>query len=170
MTKDHHESALRILALGVGNTLLRDEAAGPLAVTLFEGSHGATLGVTCLDVGTLGFPLAAEIGAADALIVFDAARFGTMPGTVRALEGAEMDHFVRSGSLSVHEVGLRDLMDMARLSEDLPRYRALVGIEPGEIGWGLEPSADVAAAIPQAVEIAAEIVARWRAEALEAAA
>lgn len=162
MGQPDHSHPLRILALGVGNTLMTDEAAGPLAVQRFAAEHGAGLGVTCLDVGTLGFPLAAEIGAADALIVFDAARFHAAPGTVRALEGAEMDHFVRSGSLSVHEVGLRDLLDMARLTGDLPGLRALIGIEPGEIGWGLAPSAPVAEALPRAVAEAARIVRRWR--------
>lgn len=170
MSRFEPDGGLKILALGVGNTLLTDEAAGPLALRLFEERHGAALGVSCLDVGTLGFPLAEEIGAADALIVFDAARFGATPGTVRALEDAEMDHFVRAGSLSVHEVGLRDLLDMARLTDDLPARRALIGIEPGEIGWGLAPSDAIAAALPVAVEAARQIVARWQAEVAEACA
>lgn len=144
---------------------MTDEAAGPLAVALFEASGARALGVDCLDVGTLGFPLAAEIGAADALIVFDAARLHAAPGTVRAMEGAQMDHFVRSGSLSVHEVGLRDLLDMARLTGDLPGLRALIGIEPGEIGWGLAPGPAVAAALPRAVAEAMRIVHGWRAAA-----
>ena len=58
-------------------------------------------GLRCLDAGTLSFTLAEEIGSADALIVFDAARFRTAPGTVRLLEGADMDVFVIT-SYSIH--------------------------------------------------------------------
>jgi len=163
-------TALRILALGVGNTLLSDEAAGPRALGLFRTQHGDLEGLRCLDAGTLSFTLAEEIGSADALIVFDAARFRTAPGTVRLLEGADMDVFVRSGSLSVHEVGLRDLLDMARMTGDLPRRRALIGIEPGEIGWGLELSTPVAAAIEDAADIAHEVATRWLREEAEVAA
>lgn len=156
--------AFRILVMGVGNTLMTDEAAGPAALQMFAARHGTLPGLRCLDAGTLSFPLAEEIGAAEALIVFDAARLHVAPGAVRLMEQAEMDDFVRSGVLSVHEVGLRDLLDMARITGDLPARRALIGIEPGEIGWGLAPSAPVAAALPEAVALAHDLALRWSAE------
>ncbi|WP_218151334.1 HyaD/HybD family hydrogenase maturation endopeptidase [Celeribacter neptunius] len=152
---------MTILVMGVGNTLLTDEAAGPGALALFERLHGDLPGVRFLDAGTLSFTLADEIGAADALIVFDAARLKAEPGAVQLLEGQDMDDFVRSGKLTVHEVGLTDLLDMARMTGDLPRRRALVAIEPAEIGWGLELSPAVAAALPKAVEIAHGVVSGW---------
>ncbi|KEO50892.1 HyaD/HybD family hydrogenase maturation endopeptidase [Thioclava pacifica] len=158
-------SDLTILAMGVGNTLLTDEAAGPRAVAMFETRHGDLPGVTFIDAGTLSFTLAEEIGAADALIIFDAARLGEAPGTVRLLEGQEMDDFVRTGKLTVHEVGITDLLDMARMTGDLPRYRALVAIEPLEIGWGLELSPPVAAAMERAAQTAFEVASRWIAQA-----
>ena len=40
-----------------------------------------------------------------------------------------------------------DLLDMARLSDTLPRHRALVGIQPGNLDWGDDPSPPVAAAV-----------------------
>ncbi len=155
---------LKILAMGVGNTLLTDEASGPRAVTLFQETHSDMPGVTFLDAGTLSFTLAEEIADADALIVFDAARLQAAPGTVQLLEDQVMDDFVRSGKLTVHEVGLTDLLDMARMTGDLPTRRALVAIEPAEIGWGLELSPAVAAAMPKAVEIAHRVVSGWIAE------
>ncbi len=69
----------RTLALGVGNTLLTDEAAGPRALAAFAADLGDMPGLTCVDAGTLSFTLAETIGAADALIVFDAARLGGGP-------------------------------------------------------------------------------------------
>ena len=151
-----------LLVMGVGNSLLKDEAAGPRAVALFEARYGQQPNVSCLDAGTLSFTLAGTIGAADALIVFDAARLGATPGTVQALESEEMDAFVRSGKLTVHEVGLTDLLDMARMTGDLPARRALVAIEPAEIGWDLTLSPAVAAALDPAVAAARGIALRWQ--------
>jgi len=159
-----YNSEFKLLALGVGNTLLTDEAAGPRAVEMFESHHGKLPGLVCMDAGTLSFTLAADIGAADALIVFDAARLWVAPGTVKVLEGAEMDAFVLKGQLTVHEVGIKDLLDMARVTGDLPRRRALIAIEPQEIGWGLELSPAVRAAMPKAVEAARAVAERWIAE------
>lgn len=159
----------KILVLGVGNTLLTDEAAGPRAVELFQTRHGAMAGVTCLDAGTLSFTLAETIGGADALVVIDAARLGGEPGTVQVMEGAEMDRFIRSGKLTVHEVGIADLLDMAVLTGDLPQRRALIAVEPAEIGWGLNLSPAVQAAMEGAVARAHDLVMRWSREPLEAA-
>lgn len=152
----------RTLILGIGNAIMSDEAAGIRALERFDALHGADPDLTCLDGGTLSFTLAEPIGAADQLVVFDAAQFHAGAGTVRRLEGDEMDSFIRSGKLSVHEVGLADLFDMNRLSGDLPARRALVGIEPETLGWGMELSPKVAAAIPQAVALAKETLDGWR--------
>ncbi|WP_201455716.1 HyaD/HybD family hydrogenase maturation endopeptidase [Tropicimonas marinistellae] len=151
----------RILILGIGNSIMSDEAAGVRAVEMFETLYGEEAEITCIDGGTLSFTLAEPIGAADQLVVFDAAQFHSGAGTVRRLEGDEMDAFVRSGKLSVHEVGLADLFDMNRLSGDLPERRALIGIEPATLGWGTELSSKVAVAIPQAVALARETLDAW---------
>ena len=152
---------MRLLAMGVGNTLMTDEAAGPRAMEAFRAIAGDLEGITFLDAGTLSFTLADEMAGHDALIVFDAARLRAAPGTVQVLEGQAMDDFVRSGKLTVHEVGITDLLDMARITGELPRQRALVAIEPAEIGWGLELSPAVAAAMPDAARAARDVAQRF---------
>ena len=76
-----------------------------------------------------------------------------------------MDAHLRNQKGSVHEVGLSDLMDALRLRGDLPRNRALIGIEPEDMDWGTEPTAVVAAALPEAAASARNLVSTWRAEA-----
>jgi hydrogenase maturation protease len=61
----------------------------------------------------------------------------------------------------VHELGLRDLLDAARLTGALPARRALVGVQPERLGWGMELSPSVAAALPVALEAAAGILQGW---------
>jgi len=151
------------LVLGVGNVLLTDEGAGVHAMHCMARTFSDLPFTEYLDAGTLSFSLAADIGAADNLLVFDAARMGEAPATVRVFEGDAYDEFLKSGRLSVHEVGIADLMDIARLEDCLPAQRALIGIEPLDFGWGESPGVRVAAALPHAAALGARLVRRWTA-------
>jgi len=149
------------LILGVGNTLLRDDGAGVHVVTQLK-EAGVDGGVRVLDAGTLGFALLPEVQDCTALIVVDAARDGLAPGAVTVREGAAMDAFVCRRGRSVHDVGVADLLAMARLSGRLPARRALVGIEPAAVEWGVACTPAVAEALPVAAARVRELLARWR--------
>ena len=149
------------LVLGIGNTLLSDEGVGVHVVTYLATHHATEPGATYLDGGTLSFTLADPIAEHDNLIVVDAARLGEAAGVVRCLEGDEMDRYLTGNRQSVHEVSLMDLLDIARLSGCYPARRALVGIEPQDLGWGDAPSASVAPAVPQAAETVLALLRRW---------
>ena len=149
------------LILGIGNTLLSDEGAGIHALNLLQSSHPDLQNLTYIDGGTLSFTLAAYIEDCDNLIVFDAAELKAPPGTVRTMAGGEMDAFLGAARRSPHEVGLLDLFDIARLTETLPRNRALVGIQPANIEWGMSPTPAVAKGLPAAVEQAVELLGQW---------
>jgi hydrogenase maturation protease len=150
----------RTLVLGVGNILLADEGAGVHAMRYLE-DHYDLPETTFLDAGTLSFTLAADIADADNLIVLDAAKLDAEPGEVKVFEGPDMDKFLTSGRLSVHEVGFSDLMDIARLEEVLPQNYALIGIQPKLLGWGEAPSEIVRRAFPRAAANAAALIFRW---------
>jgi len=149
------------LVLGVGNTLLSDEGAGVHAMSYFQAHSAGLINIEFLDAGTLSFTLADDIASADNLIIFDAAQLDAEPGTVRVFENAELDGFLRFGRRSVHEVGFADLMDIARLQDCLPVNRALIGIQPGETGWGEHAGAVVQAAFPLAANCAMSLVRKW---------
>jgi hydrogenase maturation protease len=152
----------RMLVLGVGNSLLTDDGAGVHAAVQLNERAGHPPDVTILDAGTLGFSLLSALGDADALIAFDAARAGGRPGDISIHAGADFDRFVQRSGRSVHEVGLADLLDMARLSGHLPERRVLIGIEPQTVDWGLEPTPEVAAALPRCVAVALDLIEQWR--------
>lgn len=157
---------VRVLVLGIGNSLLTDDGVGVHAAMQLDAALQGAEDVTVLDAGTLSFSLFHYIERADALIAFDAATDGGSPGNLLIREGADFDRFVRRAGRSVHEVGLADLLDMARLGERLPANRVLIGIEPEITGWwGLECTPAVANAIPAAVHAALDYIHRWRAAA-----
>ena len=153
------------LVLGIGNSLLSDEGVGIHVIRRVEAElSGRETGVRIIDGGTLSFTLAGDIESAERLIVVDAAELGEAPGSVRVFVDAEMDHFIGTAKRSVHEVGLMDLLDIARLTESLPRERALVAIQPVDLTWGSELSPSVADALPLATEEVHRLIRDWRTE------
>ena len=159
------------LILGIGNTLLTDEGAGIHALNLLQSAipniwpanlfpDGPNL--TFLDGGTLSFTLAVWIEDCTNLIVFDATELHQPAGTVNTFVGAAMDEFLGTSKRSVHEVGLLDLMDIARLTEHLPENRALIGIQPEKMDWGMKPTASVQNALDQAVNEAVSLIKQWQ--------
>lgn len=157
-----HPRGGRILVLGLGNDLLRDEAVGIRVVRHLAESRAGDASLEILDGGTLGFTLAGAIAGAAGLIVVDAARLGAPPGTLEVFLGDAMDRKLSGACSSVHEVGLADLLDIARLTDSLPERRCLVGIEPAEVDWGSELSPAVQKAVPAAVCRILEVIEDWR--------
>ncbi len=153
----------RILILGLGNTLLSDEGVGIHALNALQTHLADYTDIEFLDGGTLSFTLAGPIEDTDRLIVIDAAQLHAEPGTVQVFVDADMDRYLGSNNKrSVHEVGLIDLMIIARLTDRLPQRRALIGIQPRDIDWGDQPSAPVAAAIPKVCDLARELIRSWQ--------
>lgn len=153
-----------MLVLGVGNILLRDEGIGIHLLKFMEKHFAALPGVTYLDGGTLSFTLASEIESHDHLLVLDAVELHAPPGVLCCYEDEAMDHFLGTAKRSAHEVGLLDLMDIARLSGHLPKRRALVGIQYEAFGWGEEPTPTVKENIPLAGRLAANLLQKWTVE------
>ena len=153
--------ASNVLVLGVGNTLMRDDGTGVRLMESVAALQPPLPAVEYIDAGTLSFLLLPMIERCDALLVLDAAHLGAESGAIRSFEGPAMDEFLRTARCSVHEVGVRDLLDIARLTGDLPERRAFVGIQPLDVDWGDDLSAPVARSLPAATLAARTILTRW---------
>lgn len=148
------------LVLGIGNTLQADDGVGVHVVHALEKMDLAG-DVALRDGGTIGLSLLAEIEDCDALIVVDAMELGAAPGTVALFEGAEIQAQLGGKKRTAHEVAVSDLLAAAQLAGCCPPNQALIGIQPGRIGWGLEAEGPVAEAIPEACAIVARLVEEW---------
>ena len=154
------EAPVRALVLGVGNPLMSDDGVGLRVLAALRAALPLE-GVEYLDAGTLSLLLLPRIEQCRSLLVLDAAQLDAPPGTVCVLRDDEMDAFLRESRCSVHEVGLRDVLDAARLTGSLPERRALVGVQPERVGWGDTCSAPVESAIADAVSRARAIIEGW---------
>ena len=130
-----------LLILGLGNILCRDDGVGILAVDTLVQRHGETPGVRILDGGTLGLGLLSHIRDSEVVILIDAIEADESPGTLIRLEGEEVEPAVRH-RLSVHQIGVADLLDALRLLGAMPPRLILLGLVPTEtsLGLGLTPA------------------------------
>lgn len=157
---------MKILLLGIGNTLLTDEGVGLHVLQNLASGAPLPPEVEPLDGGTLSFTLAGPIQEADALIVVDAAQLNSEPGTWRLLRGEEMDAFLLGNrKSSVHEVGLTDLRAIAILAGHWPAQRAMLAVQPGLVDWGEQPTPAVAARVPEVAKAIRALIQEWLHEA-----
>jgi hydrogenase maturation protease len=144
-----------LLVLGLGNVLCSDDGLGAVAVHLLERRYRAPHGVLVLDGGTLGLSLLPQVEQAQEAILVDAIRADGPPGSLVRLEGEDVAPAV-AARLSVHQVGVVDLLDAARWRDCYPSRLILLGLVPQSLELGVRRSAPVEAALPGLVERIAE--------------
>lgn len=153
------------LVLGIGNTLLCDEGCGVHVIRYLQKHNAQSRPDMCfLDGGTLSFTLAGFLENTAQLILVDAAELHAEPGAIRTFVDTQMDTFLGTSKHSAHDVGLLDLLNIARLTDHLPNKRALIGIQPQRVEWGYQPSRAVAKAIPKAAKVVLELIDVWTRE------
>ena len=135
-----------VLVLGLGNVLLGDDGIGAAAVDALERDYRIPAEVRLVEGGTLGLSLLAEIAEARHVILVDAVATDGAPGTLVRLDGADVMDAVRD-RLSVHQVGVADLLNAARLIGRYPASVVLLGLVPGLIGLGVGRTRAVGAAL-----------------------
>jgi hydrogenase maturation protease len=140
-----------LLVLGLGNLLCRDDGLGPAAVAALERSWRPAPGCVVEDGGTLGLSLLPAVGDARRVILIDAVRGDGPPGTPVRLTGEQIDPAVRE-RLSVHQVGVADVVDALRLLGRMPEEVVLLGVVPESVGLGLGLTPPVEAALPGLLE------------------
>lgn len=151
---------MRAVVLGIGNTILTDEAAGVRAVEALEKAYAVPSNVQVIDGGTSGMEMIEDLSNLDFLIVIDVVKTGAAPGTVVKIAGDEIPVFFRN-KLSPHQIALPDVLASLELLDTMPKEIVVLGVEPISLELGMEMTSTVAEKIPELVEMAAaELVAR----------
>jgi len=143
---------MTILVLGIGNLILQDEGVGIQAIQQLESQFEIPPEVVILDGGTSGMELLTPISEAEQLIIIDAVKTGKSAGTIVRLENEQIPTFFRT-KVSPHQVGLADVLAAATLTDSMPHYLVLLGVEPFEIDLGMELSAPVAQQMPTLIQM-----------------
>lgn len=144
-----------LLILGLGNLLCGDDGLGVTAVERLLDAYEAPEGVRILDGGTLGLSLLPYLEDAERAILVDAVRDDAVPGSFVRLSGEDVAPAV-AARLSVHQIGVADLLDGARWVGRTPRTLVLLGLVPESIELSIELSASVEQNMPLLVRRVAE--------------
>lgn len=150
---------MRILVLGVGNVLLRDEGVGVRVLRELDARFAFPKNVRLVDGGVLGLGLVGTIMEADHVIVIDAVRGGLEPGAVYRFDWeAKPEHIQYKDTL--HQIDLMETMGTLPLIGDPPRL-VIVGVEYQDIDdWGIGLTPKVEQAVEKMVEtVLAELAA-----------
>ena len=144
---------MRAVVLGIGNTILTDEAAGVRAVELLEQRDRVPDNVLVIDGGTSGMEMIEDLSDLDFLIVIDVVKTGQAAGTVVKIAGDEIPVFFRR-KLSPHQIALPDVLASLELLDAMPKEIIVLGVEPISLELGMEMTDTVAAKVPLLVEMA----------------
>lgn len=160
MTKQSAESksdSPRVVVIGVGNLLLKDEGVGIHVVKALQ-EIGLPPDVKLIDGGTSP-DLIAYTKAGDKLIIIDAARAGGAPGTIYRFRPEDLAP--ETGTLtSAHELGVKQDLELMSLLGNEPAEIIIIGVEPDEIDSGLELSAVLQKRLPEIVKIVLKEIGR----------
>jgi hydrogenase maturation protease len=140
----------RVVVIGVGNLLLKDEGVGIHAVKALQEIE-LSPDVQFIDGGTSP-DLIAYTQAGDKLIIIDCARAGGSPGTLYRFRPEDLA--AEKGVLaSAHELGVTQNLLLMSLLGNKPAETVIIGIEPGDVSAGLELSTAVQQKIPEILKI-----------------
>lgn len=155
------DAVREVLVLGIGNLLWADEGFGVRAVEALHAAYRFPAGVEIVDGGTLGLGLLPMVESSRRVLVLDAVDYGLAPGALKVLRGAEVPAW-GARKMSPHQNGFNDVLALAQLHGRAPQEIAAVGVQPHTLDdFGGSLTEPVRAALPRAVALAAEELARW---------
>ncbi|MCS6938164.1 MAG: HyaD/HybD family hydrogenase maturation endopeptidase [Roseiflexus sp.] len=149
-----------ILVLGLGNIIMRDEGLGVRACERLTQRYRLPDGVTVLDGGTLGLDLLPHLEGVTNLLILDAINAGLPPGTIVRLENEQIPQTLAL-KMSMHQVGLQELLAVMSLRGQTPPHIVLLGMEPLLIEPGLDLSEPVQANLDALVESVVAELRSW---------
>ncbi|HED30896.1 MAG TPA: hydrogenase maturation protease [Prosthecochloris aestuarii] len=150
-----------INVIGLGNILFGDEGFGVEAVRRLETEcpvEGED--IHFIDGGTQGIYLLNYIESADALLIFDAIIPVDYDRKVFVYRNDELPAFIHR-NMSSHQMGLSELLSVARLHGRVPAELVLIGIPPVDLAMGAPLSAVVQDLMPEALDAGCRILREW---------
>jgi hydrogenase maturation protease len=139
----------KILIVGIGNLLCRDEGIGVHVIQAMKNMKLPDY-IDLLDMGTATMDLISYLDGVNKLIVIDAMKAGGTPGTVYKCRPEDLLP-EEEGPISLHEIGLLESLNLAQ-KMGMEIDTVIIGIEPKLIEWGMELSEEVRNKIPTVIE------------------
>ncbi len=142
---------MSILVLGLGNSIMTDDGFGVEVVNTLSSRYHFQGEVCLVDGGTLGLDLLPYLENVESLLIIDALDMRDEPGRIFRLQGEEVPRAFAS-KLSVHQMGLQDLLAVAELQGHVPNRLVVWGVQPESIEMGTELTPAVKKAVVAVID------------------
>ncbi len=139
------------LILGLGNVLLQDEGLGVQIINRIQDQYRFEPAVDILDGGTAGLDLLPDLEDRQQVIIVDAVDFNEEPGYIGLIENDNILAKIQT-KLSIHHLGLADVLSAAKLTDQFPPEIVLVGVQPESMDQNLELTETVINVVPRVIE------------------
>jgi len=154
-------SNAEVVVIGLGNILMEDEGIGVHAVNHLEKNYLFKPEIEIVDGGTSGLDLLPFFGTEKSILLIDAVNFDMDPGTVGALEDdailAQLDP-----KISLHHLGLSDLISISELTDRKAKKMTLLGIQPESMeNLDLEMTDTIKGVFDKVIDNALRILGEW---------
>jgi hydrogenase maturation protease len=152
------------MLIGLGNLILGDEGVGVHAMRRLERDYGFAPRVELVDGGTSGLDLLPLLKGQRRLLLIDALAADAPPGTIRIIRNQAI-RTALTEKVSLHHLGIADLLALAELLGDAPPEIVLIGIVPERLAMGLGLSERLRECMPEIIGTALGILDEWGVEA-----
>ncbi len=147
--------------LGLGNILLSDEGVGVHAADILKRTYSFSPAIDIIDGGTMGLDLLPLFQDRDQILIIDAVDFRKHPGYSALVQGDDIPAVLNS-KLSVHHIGLADLILASKFTRETPLHLVLAGIQPQSLDVGLSLTHTVQAQLDNLLRLALRSLKTWR--------
>ena len=146
-----------ILVVGIGNTIMRDDGAGPRVIARLRARFSFPPDVELVECETSAVDLLSRLERVKRLILVDAVETGGPPGSMVRLTGTDIPEAYLA-KRSRRAPGVPDLLARASLEGKIPEETVLWGIQPQSVEMGPELTPPVAMALERlTAAVAAEL-------------
>ena len=140
------------IVIGLGNPLMADEGVGTvlvdeLAKLALAGKLPADT-IEYLDGGCGGMYLLHSVAEREKVIFIDCTLMGAEPGTIRRFTPDDVKSVKQMAHLSLHEVDILKVIELARQIGQCPDEIVIFGVEPVKIEPQMHLNDAIAAKIP----------------------
>ncbi|HZP63951.1 MAG TPA: hydrogenase maturation protease [Terriglobales bacterium] len=148
----------KVLIGGIGNVLLGDDGVGPYVVRLLTANYEFDEGVELCDLGTPALDLIDQISGKDAVILIDALKVDTEPGSVLRYRKPDIVEHSPAVRMDPHSPALVETLLSVDMFGIAPADVLLVGISSGSYDCGCCLSNPVQDSIDRVIaEVLAEL-------------
>ncbi len=140
------------IVLGLGNPLMGDEGIGIELIEMLQSASGDFPESDFVDAGTGGMSLLHLISGRRKAIIIDCALMGQTPGAIKQFTPNEVETVKQLAHVSLHEVDIIKVIDLARQLGDCPEKIIFFGIEPETVSQQMELSDILTGRLAQYIE------------------